>query len=367
MARDESYQRFRAIAETAPDAIFTIDETSTILFCNRAVERIFGWKAEELMGRNLDVIMAPSLRARHHHALGRYLSTGHRHIPWSGVELTALHRDGHEFPVEVSFGEFEEGSQRVFTGFVRDISDRKRAAEEMQLLLEQTRQSQQDAEAAVRLRDETLGIVSHDLRAPLAQIVLSADLLGQRAPGEHGELVENIRNSGRMMDRLIQDLLDVARLEAGRFSVKKDVLDVEEILRSVCESNRPLADRKGQSIQCNTRKSLPKICGDRDRILQVFANLVGNAIKFTPERGVIAIDAQPRNGEVVFHVRDSGQGIDDLRNVFQKHWQAGKTRHMGAGLGLSIVRGIVEAHGGTVWAENAPGGGAVFSFTIPVA
>jgi signal transduction histidine kinase len=219
----------------------------------------------------------------------------------------------------------------------------------------------------VRVRDETLGIVSHDLRNPLTTIALSADLLGSAAAEDQPELVETIRTSARQMQRLIQDLLDVARVEAGGLAIAPTPVDAESVVREVYVAHEPMAEQKMQRLTCDIRGPLPDICADRDRVVQVLGNLLGNALKFTPERGAIVMEAEAREGKVYFTVRDSGPGIPpaDLKNVFTPYWQAKKTAHMGAGLGLAIVRGIVEAHGGQVWAENAPGGGASFTFTIP--
>jgi signal transduction histidine kinase len=169
------------------------------------------------------------------------------------------------------------------------------------------------------------------------------------------------------MQRLIQDLLDVARMESGNLSVAREPIDPGPILREVCASSVPLAEQKQQRIICPVEEPPPAICGDRDRIVQVFGNLIGNAVKFTPERGTISSDARRSGSCVQFSVRDTGPGIPeaDLKKVFTPYWQAKKTAHMGAGLGLAIVKGIVDAHGGQVWAQNAAGGGAMFTFTIP--
>ncbi|HEY0160816.1 MAG TPA: PAS domain S-box protein [Thermoanaerobaculia bacterium] len=546
-AMRESEERFRLIAETAQDAIFTIDEHSIITFSNPAVERIFGYSPEELKGRPLSIIIPPRLRESHRRGLERYLRTRERNIPWTGAELPALHKDGHEFECEISFGEWTSGGRTIFTGLARDITERKRVLEQeqraraeaesvreqlerradeeaafrhlasaltgavemtevlyeitnrathvtradgvyverivyeanvtqvevvaaagrgtpprglrvafpgsmtdeivqngkpvvladMQLfgqhmapyltdtcpdcevlvtplsadreplgalvllnsrasgrhfrdgdiirartlgdltslalrrvrLLEQEREAKEKAETAVRVRDETLGIVSHDLRNPLTKIVISADLLAGSPPDEQPELVDTIRTAARQMERLIQDLLDVARLESGNLTVSREDVDPASIVREMCESNERVAQQKQQRIICNVSPALPLIHGDRDRLVQVFGNLIGNAMKFTPERGQITIDARPDGKHVRFTVRDTGPGIPeaDLKKVFTPYWQAKKTAHMGAGLGLAIVRGIVEAHGGQVWADNAPGGGAVFTFTIPTA
>lgn len=235
-------------------------------------------------------------------------------------------------------------------------------------LLEQERAAKEKAEAAVRVRDETLGIVSHDLRNPLTKIALSVDLLDGATAEEASDLIETIRSSARLMQRLIADLLDVARLETGSLTVAHDELEPGPLVREMCDTNAAIAQQKGQRIVCHVDGDLPRICGDRDRLVQVFGNLIGNAMKFTPERGVITVAARRSESAIEFEVQDTGPGIPegDLRHIFTPYWQAKKTAHMGAGLGLAIVRGIVEAHGGRVWAENGAGGGAVFRFTVPM-
>jgi signal transduction histidine kinase len=218
----------------------------------------------------------------------------------------------------------------------------------------------------VRVRDETLGIVSHDLRNPLTKISLSAELLEGSSPEDQRDLIDTIRSASRQAQRLIQDLLDVARVEAGRFSVKKAWLDTGELLDEACRSNAPLAEQKSLQIVCSAPDGLPQVCADHDRMLQVFGNLIGNAIKFSPPGSTIRVSAAAVDKRVVFSVADEGPGIpeEDLPNLFRAYWQAKKTAHMGAGLGLAIVRGIVEAHGGHVLARNAERG-AVFEFSMP--
>jgi PAS domain S-box-containing protein len=545
-----SEERNRLISETAQDAIFTIDERSTILSANPAAERLFGYPVAEMLEKKLEIIIPERYREAHRRGIERFLQTRQQRIPWTGVELPALHRDGHEFPVEISFGEFTSEGRTVFTGFARDITARRKVEEELKAaleheqqansvieaaraqlerraeeeasfrhlasaltgavemtevlyeitnratlvtradgvyveriigtsksvevvasagrgtpprglrvafpgsiteemiklrepvilaemsgmgksmapylmdtcgncqilvtpliaedeplgalvllnsrhsgrefkdtdivrartlgdltslalrrvrLLEQERAAKEKAEAAVRVRDETLGIVSHDLRNPLTQIALSADLLTGASAHEQSNLVETIRTAARQMQRLIQDLLDVARLEAGRFSVEKKMIDAEAIVRETCESHKGMAEQRKQKIACEIQGKLPEICADRDRLVQVFGNLIGNALKFSPDGGTVTAEAFSSGADVTFRVSDNGPGIPeaDLKNVFRPYWQAKKTAHMGAGLGLAIVRGIVEAHRGKVWAENGEGGGAVFTFSIP--
>jgi signal transduction histidine kinase len=188
-------------------------------------------------------------------------------------------------------------------------------------------------------------------------------------PEEQRDLIETIRTSSRQMQRLIDDLLDVARMETGRLTVAKVPINPASLVREAVESNDGIAAQKRQRLISRIPPALPEICADRDRLMQVFGNLISNAMKFTPERGTILVEAREQAGLVMFSVSDSGPGIPetDLSHIFRPYWQAKKTAHLGAGLGLAIVRGIVEAHGGEISARNEGGGGAVFTFSIPVA
>ncbi|WP_052519461.1 PAS domain-containing sensor histidine kinase [Archangium violaceum] len=232
----------------------------------------------------------------------------------------------------------------------------------------------QAAQRATKVRDEVLGIVAHDLRSPLNSISLwlqvverqiqklgSADLQTRSQ-----EPVRSIASSCRRMGRLIQDLLDVARLEAGRLSLNVSPQTPASLLREAIDSAGPEAT--GHQLHLDASEETPHVLADRDRLLQVFSNLLGNALKFTPEGGEIRVGARVEGEQVRFHVRDTGPGIppESLAHIFDRFWQANRTDRRGAGLGLSIARGIVEAHGGTLQVESEPGRGSTFSFTVPV-
>lgn len=234
-------------------------------------------------------------------------------------------------------------------------------------MMEGERDARQAAEAAVAARDEVLGVVSHDLRNPLTTILLTAKLLPELPPEEQPSHLENILLSAKRMDRLIRDLLDAARIDSGRFAVDLKPIDPAEIVREVCKTHEAIAAAKQQTMVCAVSSTVPEICADRDRMLQLLSNLVGNAMKFTPENGTIAVGAEPAGSVVRFSVSDTGPGIPpkELPNVFDRFWQAKKTAHLGAGLGLSIARGIAEAHGGRISVENRAEGGAVFLVEIP--
>jgi signal transduction histidine kinase len=231
------------------------------------------------------------------------------------------------------------------------------------------------AQDATRTRDDLVAIVSHDLRNPVHTIHMAASFLLDIAPPDDRRVqarrqLEVIQRSATRANRLIQDLLDVARIQAGGLAVDPVPVDVRSLLNEAVESATPLASAAQLSVVCDAPESLGPISSDRERVLQVFANLIGNAIKFTPKGGQIKILASSENGEVRFTVADTGPGIppEHLDHVFDRYWQAKSTKKkLGAGLGLSIAKGIVEAHGGRIWVESPPNSGAEFNFTLPVA
>ncbi len=228
------------------------------------------------------------------------------------------------------------------------------------------------ARAAVRARDETLAIVSHDLRSPLSAIMLNVEAidrlkLNDEAGARAHVLVRRVQNSARRMDRLIHDLLDAAAIESGKFAVEPRPNDVVSLIDEALQMMQPLARDRKLRLETHLDGVLRPIHADRGRLLQVLSNLVGNAIKFTPEGGQVRVAARDQDDGLLFSVADTGPGIADdvLPHVFDRYWQAHRARRSGAGLGLYIVRGIVEAHGGTVWAESRPGEGSTFYFTVP--
>lgn len=219
----------------------------------------------------------------------------------------------------------------------------------------------------VRIRDEILGVVSHDLRSPLTTITLSAQLIPGSSPEEQSEQVRTIVTATRRMERLIHDLLDVTRAEQGKLSIRRDPIDPAAVVRDVVASQEPIAASKEIAFETSVDRDLPRISGDADRLAQALTNLIGNALKFTPAGGVVRLTVAQRDGMVRFEVSDTGPGISatDLPHLFEPFWQAKKTAHMGAGLGLKITRAIVEAHDGSIEVTNCSGGGACFRFDLP--
>lgn len=238
-----------------------------------------------------------------------------------------------------------------------------RLANGLTAALDRERESRKTAESLVRARDEILGIVSHDLRSPLTTISLSAQMM------ERNELVDTILATTKRMQRLIQDLLDAVKAESSGLSIRNDAVDLRSVTNEVVSSHALIAAKKGVELQSEVADELPPVTGDHDRLVQALANLLGNALKFTPEQGFVRLAVKADDDRIRCIVEDSGPGMSDsdLSQVFEPFWQAKKTAHLGAGLGLKITRGIVEAHGGSIRAMNRREGGARFEFEIPAA
>ncbi|MFL5582959.1 MAG: sensor histidine kinase, partial [Gemmatimonadaceae bacterium] len=226
---------------------------------------------------------------------------------------------------------------------------------------------------AVAARDDVLGIVAHDLRNPLSTIIAQASMMQRVEPeperrDETPRLV--ITRSAQRMNSLIQDLLDVAVVEAGQMKVDRARVSALELAHDVAEAGKLLASSAKRELRFEAGQDIPAVWGDRNRLLRVFDNLIGNALKFTKEGGHITIGAAVKDEMVMFSVADTGPGIppEHVAHIFDRFWQAaGRASRLGAGLGLPITRGIVEAHGGHIWVESMVGRGTTFFFTIPIA
>ncbi|HEX8271802.1 MAG TPA: ATP-binding protein [Longimicrobiaceae bacterium] len=229
------------------------------------------------------------------------------------------------------------------------------------------------AREAVQARDEVLSVVAHDLRNPVGTVIMAANLVLDEIPaGERAfdrKYLGIIRRSAERMDRLIQDLLEVKRLETGKLVLERRPDDLGRVLSESVEMLRPMAAAATLRLEEEVPPGLPRVLVDGLRVQQVLSNLVGNALKFTPVGGVITLRAEARGAEVQVSVADTGPGIspEQLPHVFGRFWQGGSKDGLGVGLGLAIAKGLVEAHGGRIWVESEPGHGTVFSFTVPVA
>ncbi len=367
LSRLEFEAQYKIIAETASDAIFTIDRESNVLYVNQSVEKIFGWKPQDLMGAKLDLIMPDYLKKLHYAGVERYLATGKKHVDWSGAEVEGLHRDGRIFPVEVTFGEYVRDNERRFVGFVRDITERKRDAEELQ-------RAKEAAEAVNEAKDRFLAVLSHELRTPLTPILTTVQALETDAllPPELMPWLEIIERNVLSEARLIDDLLDLTRISKGKLPLTKVDHDLHITISEVVEMFYGEIEAKNIALTVDLDAKSHCSFVDPGRIKQIMWNLTKNAIKFTPEGGRIRIcTTNPDPHRIEIEIEDTGIGIDHdiIDRIFEPFEQGEQsiTRHFGGlGLGLSISKMLAEMHDGRLKAASeGKGHGARMSLELP--
>jgi PAS domain S-box-containing protein len=347
-------KRARDVIELASDGIFIANLEGRLIEVNEAGCLLVGYTREELLNKTITDLIprADAERFQNHKA---YLLQGHADLgEWVGIK-----KDGSLFPVEVGAKILPDGR---WIGIVRDISVRKRMEDALRL-------SEATARKATKARDDMLGIVAHDLRNPLQVVATDAGTLRASSDVVVQKIGDDIQRAIQRMDRLIQDLLDVTRIDAGQLFVRPARVPVRELIEDTLHTQKVLASSADIDLQSVVPSDIPDVWADPNRVTQALDNLIGNAIKFTKPGGRITLAAESRPGEVVFSVADTGLGIaeGDLPHVFDRFWQTSKMKKDGAGLGLAIVKGIVNAHSGRVWAESSPGQGSTFFFTVPTA
>jgi PAS domain S-box-containing protein len=365
-----SEERLRHAMRAANLGIWDFDPQTMQLECDERCKQLYGLPPEEHVDYDLLVsAVHPEDRERVLDASRRALAgedDGECSVEYRAIGITDATERWLASDGRVLFD--ASGRPIRFAGTVLDISERKRSEQERMRLLEAERQARAAAETAIRTRDDLIAVVSHDLRNPLGAVVTATQLL-QRLGVENPRLqrqFEIILRSARTMERLISDLLDLASLDAQKLSVEVKPCEADVLLRDAGQLFAPLVEAKGLRFTLETVGGPLSAPCDRERILQVLSNLVGNALKFT-ERGSIALRARAHDDEVLFEVADTGAGIDaeHLPHIFDRYFQGKQGRRQGVGLGLSIAKGIVEAHGGRVWVQSAPGVGTTFFFTLP--
>jgi PAS domain S-box-containing protein len=384
-----SEDRWRLFVDAVKDyAIFILDPTGAISSWNSGAERFKGYSASEVMGRHFRMFYTPEAVAARHPEYelevakrdGAYEEEGWR-----------VRKDGSRFYASVLITAVRDkaGELLGFAKVTRDVTERRAADEQLrkaagdleERVRERTQQLMQtnekleaafeEAQHAIRMREEVLAVVSHDLRNPLAAIQMAAALLLLRlgADMRSRKQVETIHRSATRMEHLLGDLLDMASIQVGRLALERRPEDAGELLHEAMEVHVPSAREKGMNLQRQCDLGDVKLECDRDRVLQVLGNLIGNAIKICQPGDSITVTCGPAGGEALFAVSDTGPGIPEaeLPHLFEPYWSAERHAKKGTGLGLYISKGIVEAHGGRLWVESTQGEGATFYFTLPVA
>ncbi len=356
----------RSVVDHVIDGIITIDEQGRVDSFNPAAEKLFGYSREEVLGRNVNILMPEPYHGEHDAYLANYLRTGLAKIIGSGREVVGQRKNGSTFPMELAVSEFRIGPRRFFTGIVRDITERKE-------LERQLRQRLDDLAQADRQKNEFLAMLAHELRNPLAPMRNALYLLN--SPKSDDAVQERARHIvDRQMQhlvRLVDDLLDVSRIVRGMVELRRQVFDLSQAAMRAAETAQPVIDGHGHSLVMKLPDDPLWVDGDIVRLSQVIANLLTNAAKYTDHAGHIWLGAARDGGEAVVRVRDSGIGIppDMLPRVFDLFVQGDRSlarSQGGLGIGLTLAQRLVELHGGTVQAHSEGlGQGSEFVVRLP--
>ena len=381
-----SERRLEATVDNALDAVIGADTDGRIIRWNPRAEQLFGWEREEVMGRTLaETIIPHDYRERHEEGLRRFRETGQGTILKRRIEMTARTRHCCEFPVELTIIPLNVSGTVEFIAFLRDISERKQAQEERDRWSQTLECRVSERTEALRLVNEKLqevdkvrsafvAIASHEIRTPLTSTLGYVDNMLDGVTGSLNErqtqYLRQVKANTNRLTRLINELLDLSLIEAGRLQLHKTDVPAAEPIREVLKTLQPLAQDKSIRLVYDLNAAMPSLKADRDKIYQAVLNIAQNAIKFTPDGGTVSIEADSVGEVVHIRVRDTGPGLSEeqIPKVFDKFYTGTGVpgRNEGIGLGLAIAKSLVELHGGTISVRSRPGEGSTFCITLPL-
>jgi PAS domain S-box-containing protein len=366
--------RFQKLLEAAPDAILEVDRRGIIVLVNREAERLFGYGREELLGTHIEALIPERFRNTHPDYRQGYHAHPITRPMGSGLDLWARRRDGSEFPVDINLSPIHEEDDVHVMCVIRDITDRRRAQEEIQDLNQSLELRNREVERANRLKSEFLASLSHELRTPLNAIIGFSDLLVEESAGpltvKQKRFLNHIAQGARHLLALINDILDLSKIEAGHMELQLESFALDAAVSEVLATIKPLASEKKLLLD-TSKVSETSVLADRIRFKQILYNLLSNAVKFTPPGGTITVEGATDTKRLTMAVADTGVGIplEDQATIFESFRQVGVTTkgvREGTGLGLAITKRLVEQHGGEISVESEPGKGSRFVFTLPL-
>jgi PAS domain S-box-containing protein len=355
--RKRAEERFRLVVESAPNAMVLVNKDGKITLVNSQTEKLFGHNRNELINQGIEMLIPKRFKENHPQFLNMFFSTPKARSMGAGRDLFAVRKDGSEFPVEIGLNPIESPEGHMVLASIIDITERK-------------------MQEANRLKSDFLANMSHELRTPLNAVLGFSELLIDQKVGplsaKQLDYLNDIHASGSHLLKLINNVLDLSKIEAGKTELSIETFEIAEVIEGVAKNVKPIADKKNIQVIQTLTAAVKSITLDKNKFRQILYNLVSNAIKFSNDQGIVNISTESGDEDTfILKVSDQGIGIakDDLKKLFIPFVQldSGLARqHEGSGLGLALTRNLVALHGGEINVESTLGKGATFSVLLPV-